>query len=78
MSFLPNLKNPRDEVCRVFDRFTNPLPDATGWAVALATEQELDPVTQQVQLIREIRLAEPKLDLKAAKFLASEAAKSVR
>lgn len=75
MSWL-NDKNPRTEVVNLFSQSENPISEAITWAKSVAQAEGLDPVKNQIQLIRELRRAEPSLDLKAATYLAEETAKA--
>ncbi|MDO5025509.1 MAG: hypothetical protein Q4E03_03200 [Trueperella sp.] len=75
MSWLNN-KNPRTEIENLFAQSKNPMNQAITWAKSIAQAEGLDPVKNQIQLIRELRRAEPSLDLKAATYLATETAKA--
>ena len=74
MSLLFNNKNPRDEVIGLFAQSADPMASAVEWAYSVSANAGLDPVKDQVQLIKELRLQEPSLDLKAARYLAEKVA----
>lgn len=76
MSWL-NDKNPKSEITKIFADSEDPMAAAVKWAQDIAASEKIDPSKNQVAFIRELRRAEPSLDLKSATYLAEITAKAV-
>lgn len=69
-----NYKNPKVELINLFSDSDNPMGTALAWANNVAQTAKLDLRKDQVRFIREIRRADPSMDLKVATYLARKAA----
>ena len=67
---LMNDKNPREEIAKIFANCGDPMDAAVKWAQNIAASQEINPNKDKIVFIRELRRAEPSLDLKTATYLA--------
>lgn len=68
--------NPKDEVTKIFASCEDPMGAAVKWAQNIATSKEIDPNKDQIVFIRELRRAEPSLNLKSATYLAQMTARA--
>ena len=75
MSWL-NDNNPKSEVTKIFANCKDPMDAAVEWAQKIAASRGIDLSKDQVVFIRELRRAEPSLDLKSATYLAQMTAKA--
>ena len=75
MSWL-NDKNPKSEVTQIFADCKDPMLAAVQWAQNIAASGGMDPIKDQLAFIRELRRAEPSLDLKSAVYLAQMTAQA--
>ncbi|MFW0184634.1 hypothetical protein ACN083_03910 [Rothia sp. CCM 9418] len=69
-----NGKNPKVELINLFLDSDQPMDAALAWARNVAQRAGLDVKKNQVRLLREIRQADPSMDLKVATYLAREVA----
>lgn len=67
-----NDKNPKVELIKLFSESDNPIEAALAWARNVAQTAELDLKKDQIKFIREIRRADPSMDLKVATYLANQ------
>ncbi len=67
-------ENPRLLVRELFAKYEDPDEAALLWSKSVAARSGLSPERDQVRLIRELRKADPSLDLATARFMAKEAA----
>lgn len=73
-----NLENPQKELARIFAGVEDPMREAIAWGSSLAQNAGIDPVNEQILLIREIRKAESRMDLKVATYLSDEIVKTCK
>lgn len=73
-----NLEDPKKELARIFARSKDPMREAIDWGNSLAQNAGINPVDDQILLIREIRKAESRMNLKVATYLSNEIAKACK
>lgn len=76
MSLFRRRENSRLVVRKLFAEHSNPDQAALLWTRSVADSNELNPATDQLRLIRELRKEDSSLNLEVATFLAEEAAKA--